>query len=217
MAGAFTILGRGRAGRALAEAWGDRVTLLHGGARPVGPVLLAVPDHAIAWVAEGLEGPVVHLSGSFHQEGLASAHPLVSFDGTAKDWAGVPLALTGEVPAPMVQAFRDLGFLPFELPPHLKPLYHACAVLTSAHAATLWLGAGELLAQAGVHLPGRGLLPLVQATLDNIARHGVAGLTGPFVRGDEATIQRDVEALPEPWARWFLELGHASDPMRKSP
>ena len=203
----FTILGRGRAGRALAEAWGQRVTLLEHTARPEGLVLLAVPDRAVSELAICFPGRCVHLAGSLHLEGVPCAHPLTSFDGRARDWTGTPLAITGAVPDQLRRAFGDLGFAPFDLPGELKPLYHAAAVLTSGHAATLWLGAEALLRAQGVALPGRGLLPLAEATLRNVAERGAAGRTGPFVRGDEATIARDAEALPGPWREIFLRLG----------
>ncbi len=204
---AFTILGRGRAGRALAEAWGDRAALASHGADPPGLVLLAVPDEALPAQAARFSGRCVHLSGSLHLEGVPSAHPLTSFSGRAGDWTGTPLALTGAVPEPIRAAFVALGFVPFDLPAERKPLYHACAVLASGHAATLWLGAARLLREAGLELPGRGLLPLAEATLSNVVREGERGRTGPFVRGDWGTIQRDAEALPEAWRRVFLELG----------
>jgi hypothetical protein len=189
----FTILGRGRAGRALAVAWGDRAALEPSSSNPSGLVLLAVPDRAVAEAAARFPGRCVHLS----------------FGGRAADWKGTPLALTGAVPAVLVRAFADLGFEPFELSAELKPLYHACAVLTSGHAATLWLGAAKLLADRGVNLPGRGLMALAEATQRNVARQGREGRTGPFARGDEATIERDAAALPEPWRELFLKLGRA--------
>jgi predicted short-subunit dehydrogenase-like oxidoreductase (DUF2520 family) len=207
----FTILGRGRAGRALAEAWGGRVALADPTDRPQGLVLLAVPDQAVPELAASFLGRCVHLAGSLHLEGVPCAHPLTSFDGHARDWTGTPLALTGAVPDPLRRAFDDLGFMAFDLPAELKPLYHAAAVLTSGHAATLWLGAEALLRARGVALPGRGLLPLAEATLRNVADQGAAGRTGPFVRGDAATIVRDADALPEPWRRIFLDLGHSLD------
>jgi hypothetical protein len=210
MATLFTILGRGRAGQALAAAWGGRVELLPGQSDSVagtGPILLAVPDHAVEACAGRFPGRCVHLSGSLHLEGVPSAHPLTSFDGQPADWARVPLGLTGPVPEAITTAFRELGFIPFALPAELKPLYHACAVLASGHAATLWLGAAALLAQAGLELPGRGLAPLVEATARNVERHGAAGRTGPFVRGDARTIARDAAALPGPWREIFLNLG----------
>jgi hypothetical protein len=202
----FTILGRGRVGRALADAWGD-VELLPGSASPEGLVLLAVPDGALPACAGRFPGRCVHLSGSVQLEGVPSAHPLTSFDGAAADWAGTPLGLTGPVPGAILDAFLELGFVPFQLPAQAKAIYHACAVLASGHAATLWLGAGALLAQAGVTLPGRGLWPLVEATARNLERHGAAGRTGPFVRGDAATIARDAASLPEAWREIFLRLG----------
>ena len=211
MTAAFTILGRGRAGRALAEAWGDRAMLLPHTERPAGLVVLAVPDAAVAQLAGHFPGRCVHLAGSLHLAGVPCAHPLTSFDGRARDWAGTPLAITGAVPDLLRRAFGDLGFAAFDLPGELKPLYHAAAVLSSGHAATLWLGAEALLREQGVALPGRGLLPLAEATLRNIAEHGAKGRTGPFVRGDEATIARDAAALPDGWRELFLSLGHRLD------
>ncbi|BDU76699.1 DUF2520 domain-containing protein [Mesoterricola sediminis] len=203
----FSVLGRGRAGRALAEAWAGRHPLLPGSARPGGLVLLALPDRALAEAAAAFPGRCVHLSGSLHLPGVPCAHPLVSFDGRPADWHGAPLALTGEVPAVILEAFTGLGFAPFQLPPDLKPLYHACAVLASGHVATLWLGARARLAEAGVDLPGRAYAPLAESTLRNIEAHGAGGRTGPFVRGDRETIERDAAALGEPWRSLFLQLG----------
>jgi predicted short-subunit dehydrogenase-like oxidoreductase (DUF2520 family) len=208
---AFSILGRGLAGRSLAAAWGPRVALLDHAARPEGLVLLAVPDRFLEGLAASFPGRCAHLSGSLHLPGVPCAHPLTSFDGQAQDWSGTPLATTGTVPEAMLEAFRELGFAPFDLSPEQKALYHAAAVMTSGHAATLWLGAASLLEAGGVKLPGRGLLPLAEATLRNLAAHGPAGRTGPFARGDEATIARDAAALPEDWREVFLRLGHRLD------
>jgi hypothetical protein len=211
MSSEFTILGRGRAGRSLAAAWGSRVELLDHQSRPEGLVLLAVPDRAVAELAACFPGRCVHLAGSLNLPGVPCAHPLTSFDGEARDWRGTPLALTGAVPDGLRRAFGDLGFAAFDLPAELKPLYHAAAVLTSGHAATLWLGAEALLRAQGVTLPGRGLLPLAEATLRNVEHLGAAGRTGPFARGDVGTIVRDAEALPAAWRDIFLKLGGALD------
>ncbi len=207
MTAELSILGRGHAGRALASAWGKRAALLSHEAQPEGWVLLAVPDHALRELADRFPGRCVHMSGSLHLPGVPCAHPLTSFDGEARDWRDTPLALTGEVPAPILDAFEALGFLPFTLAAEQKALYHACAVLTSGHAASLWLGAGQLLTGAGIALPGRGLMPLAEATVRNLVAKGQEGQTGPFARGDEATILRDAEALPPLWREVFLTLG----------
>lgn len=211
MRASFTILGRGRVGRALAAAWGEAVSLRPHDAEPSGLVLLAVPDHALPACTARFPGRCAHLSGSWHDLTVPCLHPLTSFDGRIQDWRGTPLALTGAVPDTLVSAFSALGFLPFELPAQHKALYHAAAVLACGHAATLWLGAEALLRQQGVILPGKGLRPLAEATLRNLEAHGPEGRTGPFVRGDEATIARDASALPEPWREIFLKLGRALD------
>jgi predicted short-subunit dehydrogenase-like oxidoreductase (DUF2520 family) len=211
MSSEFSILGRGRAGRALAAAWGTRAALLPHTARPEGLVVLAVPDRAVAELAKAFPNRCVHLAGSLQLEGVPCAHPLTSFDGEPRDWRGTPLAVTGALPDLLRRAFGDLGFAAFDLPAELKPLYHAAAVLTSGHAATLWLGAEALLRGQGVALPGRGLLPLAEATLHNLERHGAEGRTGPFVRRDAATIERDAAVLPGPWREIFLKLGAILD------
>lgn len=183
------------------------MALLSHEARPQGLVLLAVPDRAIPEMSPHFPGRCVHLSGSLQLPDVPCAHPLTSFDGTAREWKGTPLAITGDVPNSLRRAFEALGFLPFPLPAERKALYHACAVLASGHAASLWLGAARLLDEAGISLPGRGLMPLAETTLENIATKGAEGRTGPFVRGDETTIARDAEALPEAWRDVFLRLG----------
>ena len=203
----FTILGRGKAGCALADALGRTVALETHEACPKGPVLLALPDSALKEYSSKFHGRCAHMSGSLHLEGVPSLHPLVSLNDEACDWRGIPLAVTGIPPKIILDAFISLGFIPFELPADLKPLYHACAVLTSGHAATLWVAADDILKSSGITLPGRGLMGLAESTLNNIAKHGPNGITGPFVRKDETTIQIDAQALPEQWRGLFVGLG----------
>jgi hypothetical protein len=203
----FTILGRGRAGRALADALKGIAAIEAHEANPKGPVLLALPDSAIEMYADRFPDRCAHMSGSLHVEDVPSLHPLISFDGTARDWSGVPLAVTGTPPKSILDAFISLGFIPFDLPPNLKPLYHACAVMASGHAATLWLAADSILSASGISLPGRGLIGLAESTLENIKKHGKNGITGPFIREDMETIQRDRQALPEEWRDVFVGVG----------
>ncbi len=203
----FSILGRGKVGRALASAWGGRVRLLPNDAAPEGLVLLALPDRVLPEAAARFPGRCVHMSGSLSLPGVPCAHPLTSFDGRAENWTGTPLALEGELPSVLLRAFEGLGFVPFRLDPGQKALYHAAAVLASGHVATLWLGADRLLREAGIRLPGRGLQALAEATLRNVSVLGPEGRTGPFARGDEATVARDAAALPEDWRDVFLRLG----------
>jgi predicted short-subunit dehydrogenase-like oxidoreductase (DUF2520 family) len=86
---------------------------------------------------------------------------------------------------------RGLGALPFLLADNKRALYHAAAVMACNYLVTLEHCAENLFVQSGMAaeqaLPL--FIPLVRATLDNVAAHGaIAALTGPLSRGDEATI-----------------------------
>ena len=87
---------------------------------------------------------------------------------------------------------------PFFLADDKRSLYHAAATVACNYLVTLEHLADELFVKAGV--PERVtlslFLPLVRATLDNLAAQGpVDALTGPLSRGDAATIAAHLEAL----------------------
>lgn len=183
-------------------------------------VVIATPDWAIAAVCEemakagALESAraVVHASGATPLEALETAssvgpitlsvHPLqtcptveaaiqripgAAFAVTANDEAGLEL---GESLA------RDAGGRPFRIADERKPLYHGAAVFASNYLVTVTALAEELARVAGVPDPTEALAPLQAATLENVRRVGPAeALTGPAVRGDAITLQRNLEAL----------------------
>jgi predicted short-subunit dehydrogenase-like oxidoreductase (DUF2520 family) len=76
-----------------------------------------------------------------------------------------------------------------------RELYHAALANAANHLTTLIAESAELLRGAGVPNPARMLGPLLSAALDNALRLGIAGLTGPVVRGDAGTVASHIEAL----------------------
>jgi predicted short-subunit dehydrogenase-like oxidoreductase (DUF2520 family) len=183
-------------------------------------VLLGVPDalieSTVARVAPALRprAAVVHLSGALGLSALQPAeaagampiavHPLQTFptvESAVERMPGSAAAVTarteeayalGEVLA------RDAGALPFRLPDEARPLYHAGAVLASNAVAALMELAERVLLAAGVHDPVQKFLPLTRATVENFGELGAAGaLTGPVVRGDAETVERNLRALGE--------------------
>ncbi len=73
--------------------------------------------------------------------------------------------------------------------------YHAAAVVASNHLVGL-LGQVERIA-AGIGVPLDAYLDLARGSLDNVAALGpAAALTGPVRRGDRATVERHLAALP---------------------
>ena len=186
-------------------------------------VLLAVPDRAIPEVAYDLArmGPtppncvVLHLSGAIstdilsplHAAGysVGSLHPL---QAVADAWVsggrlvGSAYAIAGE-PSAMAAGRRlatMLDGIAMVIPPALRPLYHAAAVMVSNYTIALVSMGARLLMEAGV--PERdavpALLPLLQGTVANIEHLGVpAALTGPIPRGDTDTIRLHLARLSD--------------------
>jgi len=134
-------------------------------------------------------------------------HPLQTFpeplSGAAR-FAGAGVAITPGSTHPdaagtMGMRLADLlGMRPFFLADDKRGLYHAAATVACNYLVTLEYLADRLFVKAGV--PERVtlslFLPLVRATLENLAARGpVDALTGPLSRGDVATIAGHLEAL----------------------
>jgi predicted short-subunit dehydrogenase-like oxidoreductase (DUF2520 family) len=206
----LAIVGRGRVGRALAEA------LRQAGYGILGPfgrgadgagadaVLLCVPDaeitHAAALIAPG---PLVgHCSGATGLAPLSpheafSLHPLMTVTDEGARFEGAGAAIAASTPRALALAAelaRSLGLRPVEIGEDERPAYHAAASIASNFLITLETAAERLAAAVGV---GRELLvPLVRATVDNWAVLGAErALTGPVARGDEVTVARQRDAV----------------------
>jgi predicted short-subunit dehydrogenase-like oxidoreductase (DUF2520 family) len=196
-------------------------------------VVLAVPDTALAEVAWSLAGAgspppgcaALHLSGAISTDPLTplhgagysvgSMHPLQT---VADPWhgesrlEGVAFALAGE-PVAVRTARRlvdGIGGRPLVIPPTLRPLYHASAVMASNYLVALVAAASRALGEAGVPEEDRlpALLPLVQGTVDNLRHLGIAAaLTGPIARGDADTVRLHMARLSGDVRALYCALG----------
>ncbi len=196
-------------------------------------LILAVPDAALAEVVHDLAaaGPAppgcaaLHVSGAISTDVLAplhgagyavgSMHPLQT---VADPWisadrlTGVAFAIAGD-PAGLLAARRltnALDGIPLQIPPNLRPLYHAAAVMASNYVVATIAAASRLLQQAGVDAgdADRALLPLVHGTLENLRQLGPpAALTGPIARGDIDTIRLHLGRLSPDDRALYCALG----------
>jgi predicted short-subunit dehydrogenase-like oxidoreductase (DUF2520 family) len=184
-------------------------------ARDAEVVLIATPDDAIAaacaQVAPALRpgAAVIHASGATGLDALEAAgrrtlslHPLQTcptVEAAVERIPGAAFAVTAldeEGYALGERLALDAGGRPFRLADEAKPLYHAAAVFASNYLVTVTALAEELERSAGVPDPLDALAPLQAATLANVERVGPAeALTGPAVRGDAATVRKNLEAL----------------------
>jgi predicted short-subunit dehydrogenase-like oxidoreductase (DUF2520 family) len=205
------IVGRGRVGTALAAALaaaGERVVGPVGRGEPLphdaGVVILAVPDAAIADAARQVQpGPLVaHCSASaplalLGEREAFSLHPLLVVIGAGTSFAGAGCAIAANSPRALTEAERLAGMLGMRkavVRDEDRALYHAAASLAANFLVTLEGEAERLMALAGVD---RAMLaPLARAALEAwVARGAGAALTGPIVRGDEATVRRQRDAI----------------------
>ena len=198
------------------------VTDATGAAKGAEVVVISTPDAAIAPVCEemaatgALDGAnaVAHASGATGLDALApdaaagartlSVHPLQTcptVEAGVERIPGSTFAVTSvegddEAFALGERLALDAGGHPVRIEDARKPLYHAAAVYASNYLVTVTALAEKLGLAAGIGDPIAALAPLQEATLANIARVGTAeALTGPAVRGDAITLQRNLEAL----------------------
>lgn len=209
------IIGGGRAGGALAlaldalDGWrvddvlgrdddlaaaGDGVDLL----------VISTPDSSIADVAAMVapgDAAVGHMAGSLGLDVLAphprrvGLHPLVPLPDAevgARRLLGAWWAVAGDpLGVAMVEA---LGGRWFAVADDQRAAYHGAACIASNHLVAL-LGQVERLA-GGAGVPLDAYLDLVRATIDNVGQLGPsAAITGPAIRGDDATLDRHRSAL----------------------
>lgn len=181
-------------------------------------VLLTVPDDVLPGLVSGLvetgadlRGKLVaHTSGAYGLAVLNPAikagalplalHPVMTFTGRDDDLrrlTGISYGVTAPDPLrPVAEALViEMEGEPVWIADEDRPLYHAALAQAANHMVTLIAESSELLEKIGVEQPGRMLGPLLGAALENVLRLGIAGLTGPVVRGDAGTVRRHVDAL----------------------
>jgi predicted short-subunit dehydrogenase-like oxidoreductase (DUF2520 family) len=218
----LAIVGAGRVGGSLAAAAGRAGlgTRLAGrdealrACRDAEAALLCVPDDAIrAAAAQAAQAVpplrfVGHTSGATGLDALAvaadagaatfSLHPLQTIPDSRADFTACPCAVSGSNAAALDFATglaEALGMRPFEVPEDARAAYHAAACIASNFLVSLEESAAELLTAAGIEDARELLAPLVLRSAANWAERGGEALTGPIARGDEATVQRHLEAL----------------------
>ena len=182
-------------------------------------VVLAISDDALEQSVAALaaiDGPAspfaFHVSGRSGAAILApletrgwrtaAIHPAMTFTGDPQAEVGQMIGARFAVTGSTVQASAEartivarLGGVPVDIAEAHRPLYHAALCHGANHLVTLIAGSCEALVAAGVDDPAALLTPLVRAALENGLGMGIAGLSGPLLRGDAETIGGHVTAL----------------------
>lgn len=196
---------------------------------------IAVPDDAIHSVAARLSRTplrwknkeVWHASGARDSTELeplgrlgariASVHPLQTLPRATRDdvFRGAYFGIEGRSRLAR-KVVGELGGIPLSVSAADKPLYHALATLVCGLTASLQVEALQTFRRE-IGNP-RALLPLMLRTAANLAEQpDERSVSGPFVRGDSATIRKHLKALaghPKLRAAYQL-LGKLSEPRAK--
>ena len=210
------IIGDGRAGNVFSTAFRSTGLEVSGPlargeqfASDPGLVLICTPDAAIpeAALTVPIHIPLGHCCGAHgteifgNRENTFCLHPLMTLTNSSSesDLNGAWAAIDGSSEE-MLQLAASLAkackMTPTQIDSDHRPTYHAAASIASNFLITVEAVAEHVAKQAG--LPREALIPLAQATLANWSTLGSAGaLTGPVARGDEATVERQREAIAE--------------------
>ena len=204
-------------------------------------VFITTPDSIISQVSDSIDWrpgqAIVHCSGSQSPLILAKSqaqgaliggfHPFQTFAGLDRPeeavsrLAGITFAVAGEgwLKPFLSDLAADLGGRAVSIPESSRALYHASAVLGCGYLAALLQVAVDSWREMGFS-DGEALaalLPLVETTVANIGKQGVAAsVTGPVVRGDVGTIESHLAALsnsPPSALRVYQALTAASLPL----
>lgn len=164
-------------------------------------VLLLVTDSAIAVLLKQYpflhEKQLIHCSGALSLPGVAGAHPLMTFADQLYDldtYRSVPF---------MVEPGHDFGEMFPALPnPHFainvedKARYHALCVMAGNFSQVMWKGISDRFEQQ-LNLPADSLHPYLKQVAANFMQAPASALTGPLVRNDQQTIERNIQSLDE--------------------
>jgi predicted short-subunit dehydrogenase-like oxidoreductase (DUF2520 family) len=180
------------------HALSDPARRLRATIQPATHVLLLVSDDAIGDVLRRYsflhEKTLVHCSGALSIPGVAGAHPLMTFSHEL-----YALERYRQIPFMVDRGHAFKRLLPGLPNPHFaisledKPRYHALCVMAGNFSQLLWQATAERF--SGMELPVETLFPYLQQSLDNFIRHPESALTGPLSRGDQRTIERNLQSL----------------------
>jgi predicted short-subunit dehydrogenase-like oxidoreductase (DUF2520 family) len=162
-------------------------------------ILLLVSDDAITDVLKQypflFEKQLIHCSGALSLPGVAGAHPLMTFADDLYDLASYQsLPFMCEAGYVFSELFPDLPNPGFSIPLEDKARYHALCVMAGNFPQLLWKGISDRFEQQ-FDLPASTLHPYLERVSANFVQIPDASLTGPLVRNDQATIDRNINAL----------------------
>jgi len=162
-------------------------------------VLLLVSDSAIGVLLKQYpflhEKQLIHCSGALSFPGIAGAHPLMTFsDDLYELETYLPVPFVVEAGHSFEDLFPGLPNPHFSINVEDKARYHAMCVMAGNFSQVLWKGISERFEQQ-LDLPAASLHPYLKQVADNFIEAPDAALTGPLIRSDQQTIEKNIQSL----------------------
>jgi hypothetical protein len=161
-------------------------------------VWLAISDAAIVPFFEkyliGHDHTIVHFSGALLDERMICAHPMMSFPLTMLPdsvYKTISFGLTGA--SSLSQILPGFQNLNFQISPNEKSLYHALCVVSGNFPQMLWTAAEKEFSK--INVPAKAFETYITQVLNNYVDLKEAAITGPLIRKDLATIEKNLFAL----------------------
>jgi predicted short-subunit dehydrogenase-like oxidoreductase (DUF2520 family) len=207
----YLIIGRGRLARHLIayfdfeyipyKQWhrGMDIELLWLWALECRKILLAISDREIeAFILKNNlpQSKTVHFSGALNTTYAEKLHPLMSFAAETyshEDYRKIPF-VGAKGKSPLNTIFPELDNPYYEIEPEQFALYHALCVLSGNGTVVLWQNVFEAFEQK-LGLPKETLYPYILRIFQNLVDDPDKALTGPWVRNDLQTIEKNKVAL----------------------
>lgn len=138
----------------------------------------------------------IHFSGSLVSNCVIGAHPLMSFTNqlySLEEYRNIPFIIDHDAP----EWSALLPGLPnryIHLDKSLKAKYHALCVLSGNFSCMLWQKLFHDF-QNELNIPESFAHPYLLQQTKNLIQNPLTALTGPLVRNDSETIQKNLQAL----------------------
>ena len=138
----------------------------------------------------------LHFSGSIISDQAYGVHPLMSFNQnlyTLAEYQEIPFVIDHDAPA-FDTLLPGLPNPSARLHKTLKPKYHALCVMSGNFSCLLWQKLFSSL-EHEFNLPPAIAQPYLKQQMQNLLHCPDTALTGPLVRNDKNTIEKNITAL----------------------
>jgi predicted short-subunit dehydrogenase-like oxidoreductase (DUF2520 family) len=165
-------------------------------------VLLLISDKAIdLFITEHLQKyktTLIHFSGSLISKNSYGAHPLMTFNDslyTLEQYQSIPFIIDHDAPE-FTSLLPGLNNQHVRLHTSQKSRYHALCVLSGNFSCLLWQKLISTM-ENDFQFPKEITHSYLMQQTRNLLHHPDTALTGPLVRNDMETIQKNINSLAD--------------------